>query len=119
MPGHPPGMVGTNAEDGKALTGIEHLRQSVKDILTTPKGSRVMRRDYGSDLYRFIDAPLNRSTVLSVIQAVSAALAAWEPRIAVQKVEVSSAEPGHLVIDVIGTYTPDGSAVRVDGVEVS
>ncbi len=39
-------MRGMNANTGKELEGIEHLKQSIIDILTTPIGSRVMRRDY-------------------------------------------------------------------------
>ena len=34
-----------NRNTGRAVAGLEHLRQSVADILTTPVGSRVMRRD--------------------------------------------------------------------------
>jgi phage baseplate assembly protein W len=41
-------MIGTNATSRKPLAGIEHLRQSIRDILTTPIGSRIMRRDFGS-----------------------------------------------------------------------
>lgn len=42
--------IGMNRETGKALTGIEHIQQSIRDILVTPIGSRVMRRKYGSAL---------------------------------------------------------------------
>jgi len=38
-------MTGIDASTGKALGGIAHVRQSVRDILTTPLGTRVMRRD--------------------------------------------------------------------------
>lgn len=41
-------MRGMNSETGKTISGIEHLKQSIVDILTTPVGTRVMRRDYGS-----------------------------------------------------------------------
>ncbi|MDE4029516.1 GPW/gp25 family protein, partial [Glaesserella parasuis] len=30
----------------------EHIKQSIADILLTAKGSRVMRRTYGSNLYQ-------------------------------------------------------------------
>ena len=33
-----------NRTTGTAISGLEHLRQSVGDILSTPIGSRVMRR---------------------------------------------------------------------------
>ena len=39
---------GMNKVSGKPLLGIEHLKQSIIDILTTPIRIRVMRREYGS-----------------------------------------------------------------------
>lgn len=39
-------MNGISATTGRPLSGIDHLRQSIRDILTTPIGSRVMRRLY-------------------------------------------------------------------------
>lgn len=38
---------GMSRHTGAALDGADHLAQSVADILGTPIGSRVMRRDYG------------------------------------------------------------------------
>ncbi|WP_412057112.1 GPW/gp25 family protein [Bartonella sp. DGB2] len=46
-------------ESGKPLSGMDHLRQSLIDILMTAKGSRVMRRAYGSDVARLLDQPVN------------------------------------------------------------
>lgn len=63
-----------NAQTGKPLEGIEHLKQSVRDILTTPIGSRVMRRDYGSRLFELIDNPTNPETVAEIIAASAEAL---------------------------------------------
>ena len=60
--------MGMNAETGRELTGLEHLKQSIADILNTPIGSRVMRRDYGSRLFELIDAPINRSTVVDIVE---------------------------------------------------
>lgn len=31
---------------GAPLSGVAHLQQSIKDILTTPLGSRRMRQEY-------------------------------------------------------------------------
>lgn len=52
-------MNGMDATTGKPLSGDAHLAQSVADILTTPIGSRVMRRSYGSLIPSLIDAPIN------------------------------------------------------------
>ena len=53
--------MGMNVLNGRSLTGLDHLKQSIADILNTPIGSRVMRRDYGSKLFSLIDAPLHWS----------------------------------------------------------
>ena len=36
---------GMNNTSGKVITDIDHLRQSVRDILLTPQGSRIARRN--------------------------------------------------------------------------
>ncbi len=45
---------GMNNTSGKVITDIDHLRQSVRDILLTPQGSRIARREYGSLLSALI-----------------------------------------------------------------
>lgn len=114
-----PCMDGIGAATGKRLGGIDHLRQSIRDILTTPIGSRVMRRDYGSRLFQLIDAPMNRSTLLELYAATAEAIAKWEPRFKLQKVVASSAQPGAVVLDMTGEYLPDGRVVTLDGIEVN
>ncbi|WP_233253940.1 GPW/gp25 family protein [Limnohabitans sp. MMS-10A-192] len=118
MLGKIPGMDGIGAATGKQLGGIDHLRQSIRDILTTPIGSRVMRRDYGSRLFELIDAPINRSTLLEIYAATAEAIAKWEPRFRLQKVVAASAAPGVVVLDMTGEYLPDGQVVTLDGIEV-
>jgi phage baseplate assembly protein W len=112
-------MIGTSATTGKPLAGIAHLRQSIRDILTTPIGSRVMRRDYGSRLFELVDAPMNGPTLLALYSATASALARWEPRIRVNSVSASEAAPGRVVLSLIGQYLPDGTIITVDGIEVS
>ncbi|MBF9235588.1 GPW/gp25 family protein [Microvirga alba] len=111
-------MDGIGAATGKTLGGIDHLRQSIRDILTTPIGSRVMRRDYGSRIFSLIDAPINRSTLLEIYAATAEAIGRWEPRFKLQKVVASSAEPGAVTLDVTGEYLPDGQVITLDGIEV-
>jgi len=111
-------MNGTNATTGKALGGIAHLRQSLTDILTTPLGSRVMRRDYGSRLFQLIDAPLNRRTLMELYAATAEAIARWEPRFRVTKVKAVQAKPGSVELDLTGEYLPSGESVTIDGMVV-
>lgn len=111
-----PGMNGINSMTGKSLAGIDHLRQSIRDILTTPIGSRVMRRDYGSRLFELIDAPINSNTLLELYAATADAIAAWEPRFELVSVTAVSAAPGRVELDMIGKYLIDGQTIRLDGI---
>ena len=111
-------MIGLDASTGKQLSGMAHLRQSVCDILTTPIGTRVMRRDYGSRLYRLVDAPMNDATRLDMMAASYEALETWEPRLTVDLVSVEMPEPGSVVVSIVGQYLPTGQHVTLDDIEV-
>ena len=52
-------MIGMDRHTGQPLSGHDHLRQSIGDILGTPVGSRRMRPEYGSQIRRFVDLPVN------------------------------------------------------------
>ena len=112
-------MRGTNANTGKPLEGLDHLRQSIRDILTTPIGSRVMRRDYGSRLFQLVDAPLNRRTVADLYAATIEALLRWEPRVQPRRVAVEASEAGRAVLTLEATYAPNGQPVTVDGIVIT
>jgi len=109
-------MRGMNASTGKQLSGIDHVRQSVRDILSTPVGSRVMRRDYGSRLPDLMDAPVTPELVVEVYAETAAALARWEPRFKLFRVQVAEAAPGCMVLDLEGEYLADGQAVTLEGI---
>lgn len=112
-------MRGTNATTGKAISGLDHLKQSIRDILTTPLGSRVMRRNYGSRLFQLVDAPMNRGTIAQIYAATIEALLQWEPRIAPRRVALTSAESGRVEIELEATYTPTGEPITLDGIVVT
>lgn len=112
-------MKGTDSATGKHLQGVNHLRQSIRDILTTPIGSRVMRREYGSRLYELVDAPMNRATLLELYAATAEALAQWEPRFRLTSVKAVEASPGHIVLNLQGEFRPIGEPINLDGIEVT
>lgn len=109
-------MIGINRQTGQALGGIAHLKQSVMDILLTPLGTRVMRRDYGSNLFELIDAPMNAKTIMDIVAATAEALDRWEPRIKVERVQLNEgAASGRIELTLHGLYLPDGQAIVMDG----
>ena len=96
---------GMHRATGAALQGIEHLRQSITDILTTPLGTRLQRRSYGSLLPELIDHPDNGVTRLRMMAATAGALMRWEPRLRISRVQLTSGhEAGQLTLDLAGEY---------------
>lgn len=96
-------MRGMATGTGKPISGLDHLIQSVADILGTPIGSRVMRRDYGSDLPDLIDQPMNGATRMRIFAAVATALQRWEPRIRLTRVWLErGARDGAFVLTLAG-----------------
>ncbi|WP_343629099.1 GPW/gp25 family protein [Comamonas aquatica] len=97
---------------GRRISGIDHVRQSVADILTTPLGSRLERRNYGSLLPGLIDQPDNAHTRLRCYAAIASALMKWEPRLRVTRVGMTAGDrPGQATVDLQGDYL--GQAVSL------
>ena len=67
----------------------EDIRQSIRIILETTPGERVMRPDFGSGLKAMVFEPANYTTLALVKQRVEQALVLWEPRIDVREVKVA------------------------------
>ena len=89
---------------GRAIDLPEHIAQSVADIVTTPLGSRVMRRDYGSLLPLLIDQPDNPATQIRITAAVAGALMRWEPRVRLMRLGLArdAERPGHAELQLRG-----------------
>ncbi|WP_110915295.1 GPW/gp25 family protein [Enterobacter roggenkampii] len=112
-------MNGVNCRTGKRLSGAAHLRQSISDILTTPVGSRVLVRDYGSDLFSLVDNPRDDLTRLQIIAATASALARWEPRLKVTRVVVSfPKDTSGCVLDIEGINKETSTPYRTGGISV-
>lgn len=99
---------GSAADSGRLLSGDDHLRQSIANILSTPIGSRIERRDYGSLVPQLIDRPINPVTLLQIASAALVAIIRWEPRIRPSRLSIT---PG----DTPGTLVAELAGLRVDG----
>ena len=85
-------MTGMSRQTGAALDDDAHLAQSITDILTTPIGSRLARRDYGSLLPDLIDQPLTPALPLRIYGATAVAVARWEPRLRLRRVSLEAGD---------------------------
>ena len=69
-------------------SGERDVEESIRIILGTGPGERVMRPEFGCRVQELIFEPRTASTETLVRQHVTEALIMWEPRIDVQGVEV-------------------------------
>ena len=67
----------------------ENIRQSIWIILSTAKGERIMRTDFGCGIYELIFESISQTTAGRITEAVRESLLRWEPRIDVRDVQVS------------------------------
>ncbi len=77
--------------EGQFIKASEHstIEASIKLILSTATGERLMRPDFGSTLHTFLFKPVNDSNRAQMSSAVKIALQRWEPRIKISQITVS------------------------------
>ena len=110
-------MPGMDAVTGRPLGGVAHLRQSIRDVLTTRIGDRVGRREYGSRLPELVDRPMSPALLVDVHAATAEALARWEPRFRLLSVSASAAgRDGRLVLTLTGVAAASGERLVLEGV---
>lgn len=102
--------IGMSRNDGQAISDTDHLRQSVRDILLTPQGSRLARREYGSLLSALIDQPQNPALRLQIMSAVYVALNRWEPRLTLDSITINGNFDGSMVVELTG-HSNNGAPV--------
>jgi phage baseplate assembly protein W len=68
----------------------QSIRESIWIILSTARGERVMRPDFGCGIHSLVFALENASTIGRVQHEVEQALLFWEPRINVLNVSIRS-----------------------------
>lgn len=107
---------GRGESDTTDISEYSHLRQSIIDILTTPLGSRVLLREYGSELCQLIDTPVNTVFFIKAYKAILISLRRWEPRYVVTKATIVSYEDGVIEIDLYGYYLLEGRGVTLRNV---
>lgn len=110
-------MRGMNRVTGEQMTDEAHIKQSISDILTTPIGSRVMLREYGSRLPELVDEPMNELFDVELHAAVAEALKRWEPRFELRGVWISGrTNMGHITLGLSGVLVANGAPIRLEGI---
>ena len=89
--------------------GVADIDRSIVMVLSTARGERLMRPQFGCAIWDLLFEPINANTLGLMAQAVRDALSQWEPRIEVEDV---STEP----MDV---PQPDEAPGMAAGVNIS
>lgn len=119
-PDQAPGLAATRDGRLAMVQGEASIRQAIFLLLTTIPGERVMRPDYGCDLYRLTFSPNDETTAGLAIHYVRRALDLFEPRIEVVRLDAGANpdDPGRLEVAleyrVLATQETGVLAVGVD-----
>lgn len=107
--------LGMNPDTGLTLTGLDHIRMSLRKILTTPVGSCVERREFGSMLPDMVDQPLNDVGILQAVAASAQAITKWETRIALKTLQLNqdATSPTTLTIEMEATVVDSGDTISL------
>jgi phage baseplate assembly protein W len=84
------------------VTGSEDIEQSIRIILSTRQGERVMRPTFGCRANELLFEPRSAATASMLQDYVGQALRMWEPRIEVHHIEVQNDDsfPGALLTTI-------------------
>jgi len=96
-----PGQPGSGI--GNVVSGIDDVDQCIAIILTTPKGTDVLRPTFGTDLWKYIDAPISEAGP-AVVREVTQSITQWEPRVKVLSVTTTP---------LTGIVTQPGAQVEI------
>ena len=85
------------------LQGVDDIHACIANILNTIKGTDVLRPEFGSDHFKYIDYPEDEA-IPNFVREITFALQKWEPRINVENVDVSGSAP-HFEFTISWTLT--------------
>lgn len=73
----------------KNVYNANSVKQSIFTILQTRKGERVMRPDFGSNLYALLFQPMDDDTVSDIRYEVFNAISEWEDRVIIEEIMIT------------------------------
>lgn len=95
--------VGTDHRGNIELKSAEeNIKQSVRIIIGTAKGERVMRPEFGCEVHDYVFASADPATLSMIEDSVEEALVQWEPRIDIESVDArqDDANPNRVLVDI-------------------
>ena len=83
-------------------SGASDLDSSIRMILTTAPGERLMRPAFGCKIWELLFEPINANTLGLMSEAVKEAIGRWEPRVTLEDVRLdpSGQHAGEVLIEI-------------------
>ncbi|WP_029064959.1 GPW/gp25 family protein [Labrenzia sp. DG1229] len=73
--------------------GIQNIRESLRIILTTTLGERLMRPDFGCRIKEEVFGPMNSTRLTMIETVIRRAILLHEPRVEAKRVAVEARQP--------------------------
>lgn len=107
---------GTDRKTGQLITGERYLWQRLSDVISTPIGSLVGRREFGSRLFEVIDRNVTESYFMDVFIRLAEAInnpanGLDDFRLSTMRIETPEAH--HVELFIIGELQADGRLIPV------
>jgi hypothetical protein len=97
--------------DVRRVTEYEAVKNSLRNILRTKKGSRRMLPTFGAQLERFLFEPIDEITARDIGNTILQELAGWDDRIEIININVEADYEG-MQYNITVTYSIRGSSYR-------
>jgi len=83
-------------------SGVDDIDASIRVVLLTAPGERVMRPFFGCRIWELLFEPINANTLGLMADAVREAIGRWEPRVELVDVELDAdpAQQGRVLINL-------------------
>jgi phage baseplate assembly protein W len=88
----------------KLTDGVDDLERSMRIVLMTAPGERVMRPQFGCRIWDLLFEPVTPNLLGLIAEAVRDSLAQWEPRIDVEEVAPEPDGDDHALIRIGVSY---------------
>ena len=89
----------------KMVSEDEDIRESLRILLATTPGERLMQPAYGCELKRLVFDNISLSSITEIKDAVERAVVFFEPRIILNNIEVDTDEVNDGLIRILVDYT--------------
>jgi len=100
-----PASFSAGGADVDMASGAEDIEQSLRILIGTWQGERVMQETFGCDLGRLVFEQLDQRLINTVDRLISTAVLDHEPRIRLDRVDVARAPDGPSAIIITVNYT--------------